>query len=99
MTIADTIRTIAAESRHASRAIARLSSGEKNDLLIAMAHALVAETRHLLEENARDLASAEKKGLSPAMLDRLMLDEGRIRDMADGLREVASLPDPVGEVT
>jgi glutamate-5-semialdehyde dehydrogenase len=99
MTIAETIRTIAAESRHASRAIARLSSGEKNDLLIAMADALVAETRHLLEENAKDLAAAEKKGHSPAMQDRLMLDEGRIRDMADGLREVASLPDPVGEVT
>jgi glutamate-5-semialdehyde dehydrogenase len=99
MTIAETIRTIAAESRHASRAIARLSSGEKNDLLIAMADALVAETRHLLEENAKDLAAAEKKGHPPAMQDRLMLDEGRIRDMADGLREVASLPDPVGEVT
>lgn len=99
MTIAEKIRTIAAESRHASRAVARLSSSEKNDLLLAMAEALVADTRHLVEENAKDLAAAGQKGLSSAMLDRLMLDEGRIRAMADGLREVASLPDPVGEVT
>jgi glutamate-5-semialdehyde dehydrogenase len=99
MTIAEKIRTIAAESRNASRAIARLSSGEKNDLLIAMADALIAATPRLLEENAKDLASAEKKGISSAMLDRLMLDAKRIRAMADGLREVAALPDPVGEVT
>lgn len=99
MTIAEKIRTIAAESRNASRAIARLSSGEKNDLLIAMADALIAATPRLLEENAKDLASAEKKGISSAMLDRLMLDDTRIRAMADGLREVAALSDPVGEVT
>lgn len=99
MTIAEKIRTIAAESRNASRAIARLSSGEKNDLLSAMADALIAATPRLLEENAKDLASAEKKGISSAMLDRLMLDDTRIRAMADGLREVAALSDPVGEVT
>ncbi|MDD3294356.1 MAG: glutamate-5-semialdehyde dehydrogenase [Geobacteraceae bacterium] len=99
MTIAEKIRSTAAESRNASRAIARLSSGDKNNLLMAMAEALVAAAPALLAENAKDLESAEKKGLSAAMLDRLMLDEGRIRSMADGLREVAALPDPVGEVT
>lgn len=99
MTIAEKIRATAAESRNASRAIARLSSGDKNNLLIAMADALVAAAPAILAENAKDLESAEKKGLSSAMLDRLMLDEGRIRSMADGLREVAALPDPVGEVT
>jgi glutamate-5-semialdehyde dehydrogenase len=99
MTIAEKIRATAAESRNASRAIARLSSGDKNNLLMAMAEALVAAAPVLLAENAKDLESAEKKGLSAAMLDRLMLDEGRIRSMADGLREVAALPDPVGEVT
>ena len=99
MTIAEKIRATAAESRNASRAIARLSSGDKNNLLIAMADALVAAAPALLAENAKDLESAETKGLSSAMLDRLMLDEGRIRSMADGLREVAALPDPVGEVT
>jgi len=99
MTISEKIRKIATEARQASFAIARLSSGAKNDLLLNMAMALINNTSHLIEENKKDLASGEKKGLSAAMLDRLMLDEARIRAMADGLREVANLPDPVGEVT
>ena len=99
MTVADKIRKIAADARQASFAMARLSSGAKNDLLMDMAMALINNTYHLIEENRKDLASGEKKGLSSAMLDRLMLDEGRIKAMADGLREVANLPDPVGEVT
>jgi glutamate-5-semialdehyde dehydrogenase len=99
MTIAEKIRTIAVEARQASRAIAKLSSPAKNSLLLDMATALIAQSNHLVEENAKDLAAAEKKGLSAAMLDRLMLDEARIQAMADGLREVANLPDPVGEVT
>ena len=99
MTIAEKIQTIAVEARHASRAIAKLSSPAKNSLLLDMATALIAQSNHLVEENAKDLAAAEKKGLSAAMLDRLMLDETRIQAMADGLREVANLPDPVGEVT
>ncbi len=99
MTIAEKIRKIAADARQASFAMARLSSGAKNGLLMNMAMALINNTHHLIEENAKDLASGEKKGLSSAMLDRLMLDERRIKAMADGLREVANLPDPVGEVT
>ncbi len=99
MTVADKIRTMAAEARNASFAMARLSSAEKNALLVEMAGALEDRTAHLLAENARDLDAAEKKGVSPAMLDRLMLNGDRIRAMADGLREVAALPDPVGEVT
>jgi glutamate-5-semialdehyde dehydrogenase len=99
MTVAEKIRKIAADARQASFAMARLSSGAKNDLLMNMAMALINNTYHLIEENKKDLASGEKKGLSSAMIDRLMLDEGRIRAMADGLREVANLPDPVGEVT
>jgi len=99
MTIAEQIRTIAVEARRASRAIAKLSSTAKNSLLLDMAAALVARSDHLVEENAKDLAAAEKKGIPAAMLDRLLLDESRIQAMADGLREVANLPDPVGEVT
>ncbi|MDD2321351.1 MAG: glutamate-5-semialdehyde dehydrogenase [Geobacteraceae bacterium] len=99
MTIAEQIRTIAAEARQASRAIAKLSSTAKNALLTDMAAALVEHTSYLIGENVKDLAAAEKKGIAPAMLDRLMLDEARIKAMADGLREVAGLPDPVGEVT
>ncbi|MRR56309.1 MAG: glutamate-5-semialdehyde dehydrogenase [Deltaproteobacteria bacterium] len=98
MTIAEQIRTIAADARRASRAIAKLSSGAKNSLLLDMAAALVAQSDHIIEENAKDLAAAEKKGIPAAMLDRLLLDESRIQAMADGLREVANLPDPVGEV-
>ncbi len=99
MTIAEKIGKIAADARQASFAMARLSSGAKNELLMNMAMALINNTHHLIEENEKDLAAGEKKGLSSAMLDRLMLDEGRVKAMADGLREVANLPDPVGEVT
>ena len=99
MTIAEKIRNIAADARQASIAMARLPSGVKNDLLISMALALINNVPHLIEENRKDLDAGEKKGLSAAMLDRLMLDEARVKGMADGLREVAALPDPVGEVT
>jgi len=99
MTIAAKIRKIAADARQASFAMARLPSSAKNELLMNMAMSLINNTPHLIEENARDLLAGEGKGLSAAMLDRLMLDEGRIKAMADGLREVAGLADPVGEVT
>ena len=99
MNIAETIARIAADARTASYTMARLSTSVKNSLLMNMANALIDSTHLLIEENRRDLEAAEKKGLSGAMLDRLMLDEARIKGMADGLREVAALPDPVGEVT
>jgi len=99
MTIAEKIRKIAADARQASIAMAKLPTTAKNDLLMAMAMALINNTPHLISENQKDLEAGEKKGLSRAMLDRLMLDEARIKAMADGLREVANLPDPVGEVT
>lgn len=99
MTIAEKIRKIAANARQASIAMAKLPTTAKNDLLMAMAMALINDTPQLIDENRKDLEAGEKKGLSSAMLDRLMLDETRIKAMADGLREVANLPDPVGEVT
>lgn len=99
MTIAEKVRTIAEDARQASLVMARLSSGAKNELLMNMAMALINNAPHLIEENRKDLDAGEKKGLSGAMLDRLMIDEARIKGMADGLREVANLPDPVGEVT
>ena len=99
MTIAEKITKIAVDARAASLFMARLSSAAKNDLLLNMAMALINNTPHLIEENRRDLEGGEKKGLSAALLDRLMLDESRIKGMAEGLREVAALPDPVGEVT
>ena len=99
MTIAEQIATIADNARQASFALARLSTTVKNEMLIKMADSLEAGTAGLITENAKDLAAGRDKGLSDAMLDRLMLDGKRIKGMADALREVAGLPDPVGEVT
>ena len=99
MTVAEQTRTIAADARQASFAMARLSSGAKNELLLDMALALEKHAARIIEENRKDLLSGEKSGLSAAMLDRLMLDEARVKGMADAIREVAALPDPVGEVT
>ncbi len=98
MSIADRVKDIAAGARRASITMARLSSGAKDAMLIAMADALVAASASLIAENAKDLAAGREKGLSDAMLDRLMLNDSRIRGMADALREVAALPDPVGSV-
>jgi glutamate-5-semialdehyde dehydrogenase len=99
LTIAQQIRQIAEAARLASHRMANLSSVAKNGLLLAMADALEAGSDGLMAENARDLEAGREKGLSSAMLDRLMLDGPRIKAMADALREVAALPDPVGEVS
>lgn len=99
MNIAEQVATIARDARTASFELARLSTDRKNRMLLEMADALEQGVEQIVTENSRDLAAGEEKGLSPAMLDRLMLDRGRIKGMADALREVAALPDPVGEVT
>jgi len=99
MDIAREIRLIAERTKEASRVIARASTSDKNRLLHAMADRLERAIPTLIAENGRDLAAGREKGLSAAMLDRLMLDEKRIRGMAQGIREVAALKDPVGEVT
>lgn len=98
MNISEEIVKIAENARQAAHAMAKLSSGAKDRLLLAMADALVAASGEIIAENSMDLAEGEKKGLSAAMLDRLKLDEARIKGMADALREVAALPDPVGGV-
>ncbi len=98
MSIAHRVKDIAEGARRASLVMARLSSGAKNDLLLAMADALTAASDGLIAENGKDLAAGREKGLSDAMLDRLMLNESRITGIADALREVAALPDPVGAV-
>ena len=99
MSISEQVVTIAQEARQAALAMARLSTVTKDTMLQKMATALEDATRYLIEENRKDLESGRQKGLSDAMLDRLMLDEKRIRGIAGALREVAALPDPVGEVT
>ncbi|GAB4536826.1 MAG: glutamate-5-semialdehyde dehydrogenase [Thermodesulfovibrionia bacterium] len=86
-------------AKEASRVIARTSSGQKDKALIEMASALRKEKKGLQSANKMDIASAKKKGLSSALIDRLTLTDKRIEEMARGLEDIASLPDPVGEIT
>ena len=88
----------AQEAREGARALARASSDRKNSALIKMAEALRKQTKLLQKENKKDLVAAKKKGLTKAMIDRLALTTNRIEDMAQGLTDISSLPDPVGEV-
>lgn len=98
MSLAEQMRSLAAEAKCASRGIAQLTSAEKNLCLRAMADALVTATPALIEANGRDMETGRELGLSAAMLDRLRLDPKRVEAMAQGVREVADLPDPVGRV-
>ena len=93
------IRTQALACRDAAQAVAALSTDAKNALLRAMADALDVDAQAILAANAEDLRAAEAKGIGSAMLDRLMLDPQRIAGISNALREVADLPDPVGQVT
>ena len=93
------IRTQALQAREAALAIAQLSTEGKDALLRAMADALEADAGPILKANARDIAAAAAKGVGSAMQDRLRLDEKRLKGVADALREVAALPDPVAQVT
>ncbi len=99
MNISEKVVKIAQDARQASLVMARLSTTAKNNMLLKMADALENAALALIEENRKDLETGRQKGLSSAMLDRLMLDEKRIGGIADALREIAALADPVGEVT
>ena len=96
--VADMMECMARQAKAAARQLATLPSAAKDAALRAMADRLEQEQAALGEANARDLAAATAAGLSSAMLDRLRLDAKRIHGMAQGLREVAALPDPVGRV-
>ncbi len=85
-------------AKEASRSLATLPSGVKDAALEAIAAALLERAEEILEANARDLQAAPEAGLSPALMDRLTLSEGRIAEMAAGVRTIAALGDPVGEV-
>ncbi len=85
-------------ARAASRALAAMTSGQKNAGLRAIADALIDNQEKILRANAKDLANAEQNGLSGAMVDRLRLDAARIEKMAAGIRQVADLEDPVGKI-
>jgi glutamate-5-semialdehyde dehydrogenase len=85
-------------AREASRALAALPTGVKDAALLAIADALEARVPEILEANARDMVAGRGAGLDAALLDRLALDAGRVGSMAAGVRQIAVLPDPVGEV-
>lgn len=96
--IKDEAIRLAKQAKTASRQLAPISSAEKNRALHLMAEQLEAQNDYLIEENMKDLDAAEKAGISEAIVDRIALNDSRVRGMAKGLREVALLPDPVREV-
>lgn len=85
------------QAKAAKGELAKLSSEDKNKALLAMADALEENSAEILEENAKDVEAARGK-ITDVMIDRLSLDESRIKGMADGIRDVVKLPDPVGRV-
>ncbi len=92
------IQTLGKRAKAASRLCAKLGTEEKNGGLLAVAEELCSQCTYLLKENEKDLKAAEEKGIKPSLIDRLRLTEQRVKDMAEGLREVAALDDPIGEI-
>jgi glutamate-5-semialdehyde dehydrogenase len=97
-TVVSPVPELCRSAQAASRELAALPTGVKDAALHAIADALEARTPEILEANARDMEAGRASGLDAALLDRLALDAGRVRGMADGVRAIAALPDPVGEV-
>ncbi|MGH8867622.1 MAG: glutamate-5-semialdehyde dehydrogenase [Actinomycetes bacterium] len=98
MSDATAVTEAARRAKHAAADLAPLPRARKDDALHAMADALDSASGRVVQANAVDVARARAAGTSDALVDRLTLDDGRVRAMADGLRQVAGLPDPVGEV-
>ena len=99
MQLSDMIEKMAKEAKGAARQLRKLGRTQKDTALESMAAKLLERRSEIIKENQKDLNLARDSGLSSAMIDRLTLDEKVISGMAEGLREVAALPDPVGEVT
>lgn len=99
MNVKDYMQQAGKAARKASRELARADTAQKNRALLAMADAILREQAQLLAANALDMEAARKAGLEPALLDRLALNENTVAGMAEGLRQIAALPDPVGEVS
>lgn len=99
MDISGSVKKIAEDALAASRRLARSSTDIKNAALLRMADELIRHRDLIVSENERDVRAAAEKGLSSAMIDRLTVKDATLQAMAQGLREVAALPDPVGRVT
>lgn len=96
--IKESVERVCRAAKAAAAGMARADASRKNAALAAMAKGLRARSEWLQEENRKDMEAGRSKGLSAAMLDRLLLSDARIKQMADGIEEVIALPDPVGEV-
>ncbi|HHW1955728.1 TPA: glutamate-5-semialdehyde dehydrogenase [Pseudomonas aeruginosa] len=96
--VLDYMSRLGRDARAASRLLARAATAQKNRALLGAADALDAARAELSHANEQDLAAGRANGLEPAMLDRLALTPARIDDMIEGLRQVATLPDPIGEI-
>src|SRR3970282_986728 len=93
------IKQIAKSARQASLKLASIDTNVKNKALVNMAEGLLKDAGAIKEANKKDIKAAEGKGLSKAMLDRLTVSDKVLKGMADGIKEVIALPDPVGEIT
>ena len=98
MTTFELVRAKAEAAHKAACALGVVSAAVKNKALLAMADALLAKTDFIIEANDRDMQAARENGMKESMQDRLRLTPERIEGMAEGLRQVAALPDPVGNV-
>ncbi len=99
MDVKNYMQTLGKQAREAARAIARADSNQKNRALLAIAAAIRRDAVTLLAANARDMEHARANGLDAALLDRLEINEKTVAGMAEGLEQIAALPDPVGEIT
>ena len=98
MDVKSYMQTVGKQAREASRAIARADTNQKNRALLAMAAAIRRDAAWLLDANARDMEHARATGYDTALLDRLQLTDKTVAGMAEGLEQIAALPDPVGEI-
>jgi glutamate-5-semialdehyde dehydrogenase len=89
----------AANTKIASREVAQLTSTQKNNLLVAIAQAIEANSELIIKENDKDIAAGKQKGLTQAMLDRLVLTDTAIKDISSAIREIVALKDPVGDIS
>ncbi|MEM2182712.1 MAG: gamma-glutamyl-phosphate reductase, partial [Candidatus Bathyarchaeia archaeon] len=96
--VSELILNICKRAREASYILARLPTETKNRALYNMADALEAHAEEILEANRKDVETSRARGVKEALIDRLILNKSRISKMAQCLREVAELPDPVGEI-
>ena len=99
MDIQQYMQTLGQQARVASRALSRAGTHEKNNALLAIASEIRATAERLKQQNLRDLEAGKAKGLDDALLDRLALTDARIEGMAEGMEQIAALPDPVGEIS